>query len=234
MRVRNISLNYRKNRGTGLPGYKPEPQYFGMDMTERAPGWGFVFGSQQDIRKKAARQGWITRDTTLNNLSINTVQENVTAKALIEPLNNLRINLDFSRKKTKRREELFRYDAVRDEFRSFSPTESGTFSMSFMSLPTSFVGENDDGTSPTFEQFEDNRKTIANRLSESGVIDTATEFPKGYTPGAQQVIIPAFIAAYKDKNPSNVSLDLFPKVPAPNWRLNFTLQLFDKSISNRP
>ncbi len=222
MSVRNISFDYSKNRGTGLPGYKPEPQYFGMDMTERAPGWGFVFGSQQDIRRKAARQGWITQDTTLNNLSINTVQENVTAKALIEPVNNLRINLDFSRKKTKRREELFRYDAVRDEFRSFSPTESGTFSMSFMSLPTSFVGENDDGTSPTFEQFEDNRKTIANRLSESGVIDTATEFPKGYTPGSQQVIIPAFIAAYKDKNPNNVSLDLFPKVPAPNWRLNFS------------
>src|SRR5690606_38855913 len=54
--VKNIQLSYNENNGTVLPGYFPGLGFFGSSK----PTLGFVFGSQEDIRYLAARNGWLT------------------------------------------------------------------------------------------------------------------------------------------------------------------------------
>ena len=43
----------------------------------------------------------------------------------------------------------------------------------------------------------------------------------GYGPTSQEVIIPAFLAAYSGKSPLNIGLTSFPAIPLPNWRINY-------------
>jgi cell surface protein SprA len=43
-----------------------------------------------------------------------------------------------------------------------------------------------------------------------------------YDTTAQDVIIPAFIAAYSGKDANSIPLTPFPKTPLPNWRIDYT------------
>lgn len=236
MSLRNVSMNYSRNRGIALPGYMPDPKLLGQDLGENAPGLPFAFGSQEPIKFRAAREGWLTTDTNLNNLYMTNSSENLTAQALIEPVNGFRINLDFNRRMNLNEQEIFRYDAIEDQFREFGKVETGTFSTSFFSLGTTFRTDNKDNTSRTFQELRDNRRIIADRLAKNNIIDTATGFPKGYGPTSQQVLIPSFLAAYTNKDPKAISLDLFPKIPAPNWRINYSglsnLELLQNFVTN--
>ena len=43
----------------------------------------------------------------------------------------------------------------------------------------------------------------------------------GYGPTSQEVMIPAFLAAYGINNSLNVGLDPMPAIPFPNWRITY-------------
>ena len=43
----------------------------------------------------------------------------------------------------------------------------------------------------------------------------------GYGPTSQEVMIPAFLAAYTGRDPSNSKLTAFPDIPLPNWRITY-------------
>src|SRR5690606_38231986 len=57
--VKDINGAYTRVENTLLTGYKPETDVFGYDFRLDAPGIGFLFGSQQDIRDRAAAGRWI-------------------------------------------------------------------------------------------------------------------------------------------------------------------------------
>ncbi len=44
----------------------------------------------------------------------------------------------------------------------------------------------------------------------------------GYDTTTQDILIPAFLAAYTGKDAKSVSLSPFPRMPAPNWRIDYT------------
>ncbi|MGB3947457.1 MAG: cell surface protein SprA, partial [Bacteroidia bacterium] len=46
-------------------------------------------------------------------------------------------------------------------------------------------------------------------------------YSEGYNETSQDVLIPAFIAAYSGNNPLTVGLTAFPSIPKPNWRLTY-------------
>ena len=46
-------------------------------------------------------------------------------------------------------------------------------------------------------------------------------FPIGYQSTSQEVLIPAFLAAYTNRNAGAKSLNKFPVLPLPNWRITF-------------
>ena len=73
----------------------------------------------------------------------------------------------------------------------------------------------DDNTNATFEQFVENIGTILNRQNEANPIGD-------YDTLSQDVLIPAFISAYTGQNAGSSKLSPFPKIPMPNWRIDYT------------
>jgi cell surface protein SprA len=221
MSLRNINVNYSITNGTALPGFMKRPEYVGNDWNANAPGIGFIIGLQDDIRQKAALEGWLTGDTTLNSMYMTNHSENLIVQGTLEPLKGLRINVDMDRRLTSNHQEVYRMNSLGD-FQSFSPVDNGSFTMSFYSWPTALKGKWNDKKTAAYDQFENNRFVVSQRLSTSNQIDTGSKFPMGYNRTSQQVIIPAFIAAYTDRSVSSIDLGLFPDMPGLNWRISYT------------
>jgi cell surface protein SprA len=103
--IQTISVNYSINGGTVLPGYLPEPRLFGAgayypesDMfgstidPSFAPGMPFLAGWQDyNFARTAARNGWVTTDSTLNLPYMFTKNERLSVRTTVEPLPDLRL-----------------------------------------------------------------------------------------------------------------------------------------------
>jgi cell surface protein SprA len=229
MGFRNFSVNYTESNGTRLPGFNESPSLMGMDwnLDQRgygAPGLGFVFGSQEDIRDNAINYGWLTKDTLLNQAFTRNLTQNISARSQFEPLPNLKIEFTALRNYAKSESEYFKADRFGD-FSSYSHQTTGNFSISFLSLSTAFEKTDKKHTSPAFENFKAYRMIIAERLDSENPnvinLPDTTDYPMGYGPTSQEVLIPAFMAAYAGWDPKSSKKDPFLKIPMPNWRLTY-------------
>ncbi len=258
--MKKASLNYSETNGTFLPGYIPEPNALGLSFGYQpdsshfgdpggfggdypkslAPGLGFVFGDQRDITSDAFRYGWITPDTLVNQAFATKHSDNLTFKATYEPFPDFRIEITADRAYANTFEAFLRIDSA-GEFSQFSEMERGSFSMSYLTIGTSFVKDLDNNMSVLFENFKDYRLEIAERLARENPnwmvhqeympIDTITNpdgskeiiyYPKGYGPTQQEVMQFAFLSAYTGANPATVGLTRLPKIPLPNWRFTYS------------
>ena len=237
--VKNISFNYSETRGTMLPGFLPEPHFFGQQWANMAPSIPFVLGSQRDIRSMAGLNGWLTKDTLLNTLFKTNKSQNLTLRSTVEPVKQFRIELTANKTTTTNNQEYFKWDNLINNYNSFTPTETGSYSVSFISMSSAFKGNSDDYSSQIFSRFRGYRADIANRLASAnpnfnGFLSSTTGFPieysinngdtivtGGYGPTSQEVIIPAFLAAYGGRSSNNISLTEMPKIPLPNWRITY-------------
>lgn len=222
---KRASLAYSQGNGIFLPGFIPEAGLVGNNWDLNAPGAAFVFGSQSDIRGEAVRNGWITRDTLLNTAYVTKFNEQLNFRGTIEPFTDLKIELSADRQYSLVHQEYFKADPF-GSFNSFSPTDQGSFSMSFFTWNTAWVKDNEKDQNATFEQLKLNRQDIAFRLARENpnwngnVVDT-TGFPEGYGPTQQDVILFSFMSAYTDKSPDSYKLEAMPKIPQLNWRVTY-------------
>jgi len=222
--VKNFSVSYTETSGTLLPGFLPETQFFGLHspLSSPAPTLGFVMGSQSDIRPDAVQGQWLTTDTLLNYLYTQNYSNNLNLRATVEPVSRFKIMFTGSRRSSENENEYFRNtssDINNPNFEHISNTRSGNFNISFLPIRTSFISDRSDNSSELFDNFLNYRFNIAQRLANQlGVLD---DWPEGYGPSSQDVLIPAFLAAYSGTNPDRQSLNPFPTIPMPNWNLNF-------------
>jgi cell surface protein SprA len=222
--IKNVVGAYTQTKGIFLPGYLPKTNVFGIDNATGAPGLGFVLGSQRDIREEALRRGWITTDTLQSQLYINTMREDLSLTSLIEPIKDLTITLTANRNKTMNYSTNFRYDDLSKGFQNFSPFTTGDYSVSFISLGTAFSEKSGSTVSKLFNEFMANRQVISQRLGELNPNSSGIRgggYADGYDQNSQDVVISAFLAAYSGKSASSSSLNSMPKIPLPNWRLNY-------------
>jgi cell surface protein SprA len=229
MGFRNFSLTYTESNGTRLPGFNENPSIMGMDWNldqkgYGAPGLGFVFGSQEDIRENAIRYGWLTKDTLLNQAYTNNYTQNISARSQFEPIPHLKIEFTALRNYAQADSEYFKADKD-GNFNSFSQQTTGSFSISFLSFATSFQKLDSTYTSQAFEDFKDYRLIIARRLDAENpnsfnMVDSVG-FPVGYGATSQDVLIPAFMAAYAGWSPLTSKTNPFLNIPMPNWRLTY-------------
>ena len=221
--VKNINVAFTQTKGTFLPGYLPKTKYFGIDDATGAPGLGFVFGSQRDIRDMAFGNGWLTTDELQTQLYINTLREDFQLTGTIEPIKDLKVTLSATRNKTLNYSTNFRYDNSINTFRNLSPTTTGDYSVSIISFGTAFKDKNGSTVSTLFNTFMDNRQVISARLGAQNPNSSGTSngFADGYDKSAQDVVVSSFIAAYMGKDASSSSLSSLPKIPLPNWRLTY-------------
>ena len=235
--VKNISVNLTQNQGTFIPGFLPESSFFGQHWGEIAPGIPFVLGSQSDIRFTAGDNGWLTKNENVNTLFKRNSSTNLVLRSTVEPINKFRIEFTANKTQSLNEQEFYRWSADDNMFASFSETQNGSFSISFISFGTAFSGDNEEDQSKVFQQFRNYRNEIAKRIASqnpnySGIIDS-TGFPEGYGSASQDVLIPAFLAAYSGQDALGVSLNSMPKIPLPNWRINYDGLIKMKFIKKR-
>jgi cell surface protein SprA len=221
--IKNINVAFTQTKGTFLPGYLPKTKYFGIDDVTGAPGLGFVFGSQRDIREMALNNGWLSTDELQTQLYINTLREDFQLTSTIEPLKDFKITLSAIRNRTLNYSTNFKYDNSIGTFRNLSPTTTGDYSVSIITLGTAFKDKNGSVVSSLFNEFMANRQTISRRLGSENPNSTGNTngYADGYDKNAQDVVISSFIAAYTGKNANTISLNNLPKIPLPNWRITY-------------
>ena len=98
-------------------------------------------------------------------------------------------------------------------------------------------GKSDEFDSATFEEFKANRITVANRLvadrnQNTGNVD-GEGFPERYGKTQQEVLLPAFFAAYTGQDVNRVNLDAFRDIPIPNWNIKYTGLMKLKSFKKK-
>ena len=216
--VRSINMTYSVNEQTSLAGFMPRPYLFGLDSSFAAPGVDFILGSQsQSIKETAAENGWLSQSTFLNTPFSQSFQENLSIRATLEPFKDFRITLDATRRRTTGYQEIFRYNPDTDSYETLNPIRTGSHTVSFISIRTAFGDtENAENISKTFQEFQNNRQIILDRLN--------AENPNAgeYGLNSQDVLIPAFLATYGGQDINNVGLSPFPAIPLPNWRLDYS------------
>lgn len=222
--VKRVNVNYSENNGKVLPGYT---QSIGFIGTAR-PTLGFVFGSQADVRFEAARNGWLTTFSEFNQQFIERTSKQLNITATAQPVRDLTIDLTANRQFTNSFQENFRVNDLGNdqfEFESLLGNNFGSFSISTVLIGTAF-GKSDEFDSETFQTFKDNRIVIANRIvadrnQDTGVVDE-DGFPQRYGKTSQDVLLPAFFAAYSGQKADRVNLDAFRGIPIPNWNIKYT------------
>ncbi len=216
--VKKVRLGYSENNGTLLPGYIPEVGFLGRDnfSGNLAPSLGFVFGGQyNDVLTNAVSNNWIIgRPTaadpyynkTFSKTHLNKFDYNVS----IKPFKNLDIELIGNKLYTKQLSQ--QIDVISGVLNQDSPiSEVGNFSVTYGMIKTAFEDQD-----ALFQKFKNYRTEISNRLfTNSGL--TTNNF--GLT--SQDVMLPAFLAAYSGKTANTVKLQPFRDFPIPNWKLTY-------------
>ena len=221
MSVRSINGTYTVSEGTTLPGFTKTPSLFGMDNNWEAPGWSFILGSQNPgFRYEAADKGWITTNQLLTAPFTQSRMVNINVRANVEPVRDFKVQLDFKKETMDSYQEIYRNTGEGSEvnFESLNPNRSGSYRVSTISIKTAFNKSNSDVESEVFQKFEENLLTIYNRFDRIRASEGSTVLYDT----AQDILIPAFIAAYTGKNAQAISLSPFPKNPMPNWRVDYT------------
>ena len=216
MTVRNVNGTYNLTQGTLLPGFTPTPKYLGMDKEFNAPGWDFILGSQDpNIRFKAANNGWISTNRKLTTPFTQTKNKDFSLRANLEPAADLKIQLDVKKSSMSSYQEIFRFDSDSGRYLSLSPSMSGSYKVSILTINTAFNFKNNASVnSSVFHTFEKNIPVMQNRFTKTT--------GNSYEGKSQDVLIPAFLAAYTGKDAKTSGLSPFPNIPLPNWRLDYS------------
>ena len=218
--LKKIQFNYQENNGIFLPGYLPEIGFIGT----LKPTTGFVFGSQAEIRDLAARKGWLTLYPEFNEQYTEVESRQMDIQANLEPLNDLTIDINGSRIYAENYAE--NYIVEDGLYQSLTPNTFGNFNISTVLIKTAF-STSDENTSEAFNDFRENRLIIANRLAEdfyqgAAVPRDSLGFPVGFGRNSQDVLLPAFLSAYKGSNASKEKKGIFRDIPLPNWDIKYT------------
>ena len=243
MMLYNVNISYSENGGTSLFGYLPGSSFFGLNNysggngSSLAPGLPFILGHQSErFGLEAANKRWITTDTIVNKPYQMSHNSRLNLRAKIVPIPDLKIELNANRIFAKNSAEFFIYNAA-NGWDSYNSSFNGNFSMSIITIGSSFekLGKAFVQDSKGWNDLQANRRIIAQRLDagrianpgfnyQPGLIDPNTGFPNGYGPTSQEVLIPAFFAAYTGKSANSVELTPFPsaKFMLPNWKIQYS------------
>ena len=234
MMVRNVSFTYRNQYNMSLPGFMPNVgDAFGQRTGDiLSPGLDFAFGFIDDgYLDKAARNGWLlNNDSVATSIHAATSRtEDLQLRVTLEPVRDLKIDLTASRTETVAKNIQYMYEG--------SPTtQSGTFTMTTISLGSAFEGRgdaNDGYHSKSFEKFcrsldafrDKVEAQYAGAVYPKGTILAGETFnPEngGVDKYSADVMIPAFLATYTSMGGSNLSIFPALKRLLPNWSVKYS------------
>ncbi len=251
--LKHITINYADNSSSTIFGFLDSTRVLGMNLRDNQPGWKYVFGQRADTNfiNKLGKRGLLTTDTGFNNQNMISYAQKIDITGTLEPVRDLHITINFDKTFGSNYSELYKDTAGGAGLSRLNPYIAGTFSVSFISFNTLFEKYKPNELSGTFQKFENYRSIISSRL---GVINKYTGglvgsdgYSVGYGRYAQDVLIPAFIAAYTGKSPDKIALlnesgggvtsnPFSGYLPKPNWHLTYNglskLPWFNKIFTN--
>ncbi|MCD6200441.1 MAG: cell surface protein SprA [Bacteroidales bacterium] len=243
MGIKNVNLSFSQNEGTLLPGYMPRTKVMGLNRIgdDLAPGWPFVLGWQDhNFLYKSAEKNWLTTDSLINNPYIMTHTENFNFRSTFEPFKGIRVDIIANRRFSRNLNEYYKFNDTGQKYDFSNLVETGNFSMTYITMGTMFekIRKDAEGNyvSANFDRFKEYTQIISKRLAENRHrkdpdydpdTDPETGFPlqtgykNGYAMTSQEVLMPAFLAAYAKMDPWHISLNTLPSIAQilPNWRV---------------
>lgn len=235
MMVRKASISYRNQYSMTLPGFMPNiGNAFGQTNNARAnalaPGLDFAFGLIGDSYiEKARRNDWLLINDSIATPATTNLTEDLQLRATLEPVKNLKIDLNASRTMTTAKSVQYMYVGN-------PTTQTGTFSMTTISVKSAFEGMGDAKNgfrSSTFEKFchalDGFRQRVEARYA--GTIypqgtslagETFDAANGGVNAYSADVMIPTFLNTYTSMGGSG--FDIFPalKKLLPNWTIHYS------------
>ena len=217
MMVKSVNGTFNLQERTLLPGFSKQPFILGLDSAFMAPGLGFLLGSQSpDIKQMAVENGWLVLSPILTQPFTQARTETITLRGTVEPFPDLRISLNADRRKTDGFQEIFRYDTATNAFASLTPSRTGNYSVSMVTLGTAFgTYDRETGESTVFNHMSELREVYRQQLQDQS--NGAGEFRAN----SQDVLINSFLTAIVNGDPTQTPLRNFPKIPLPNWRVDY-------------
>jgi len=232
MTVRNISGTYSLNNGTMLPGFAEESSVLGMNANTFGLA-GFAFGRQSydvwgrqnnfNVAELSRQNDWLVYNENINKQFTSTYASNLTAKATLEPIRDLNINLNLTRNYGINSGEFYRYNSLTDAFESQSKFETSRLTYSTVTWGTAFVRNGREYTSQVFQNMLDNRTAVSQLIGSKNANSSslASGFYDGYSGSQQDVVLGAFLTAYTNNDVTDRNINPVRNIPVPNWTLNY-------------
>ncbi|OAV43071.1 cell surface protein SprA [Lewinella sp. 4G2] len=239
--LRSVRGNFSEDFRTVIPGYLPEPSFFGLADGFDSPGWGFVGGLQPTIREldvadrrgdndflfDMASAGVLSSNPLLSQDVVQNYTRDWDVAATIEPFRDFRLELTMDRSFSENYTETFKVTSKTDpnaQFEHLIPVRDGALSFSNGGASALF-NQDTMALDALFETFDENRLVVSQRLGGN----TPHQDPElaeqgyafGYGPNQQDVLLPAFLAAYRGEDAATSDLNPFNLQASPNWRLTY-------------
>jgi len=255
--VKRVGIQYTEDFGTMLPGYMDSTNVLGSNLKSGNPGFGYIFGYQPDTSwiNRFGAKGLLSSDTLVSALIQQRYNQRLNITAQVSPFRDFNIDVNFDKTYDKQYSELYKDTSKFDNvgLTRLNPYALGSFNVSYISYQTLFKKFDPNQISETFKTFQDNRVILSKRLAalngyQGGVVDPGDpKYFKGYGRYSQDVVIPAFLAAYSNKDPNTINLikNSNPNlrsnpfsgiIPKPNWTITYTglskLKGLDKIFTN--
>ncbi|MBL7816669.1 MAG: cell surface protein SprA [Saprospiraceae bacterium] len=218
--LRNARLNYTEQYYSFVPGFTPQARMFGMSDLSK-PGWDYVLGYHQADENwldDAGARSWISRDIRQVRPTLNNYSQQIDARVTVEPFTDFRVDIDLTKNYVKNQSQEYRVtDSTGGPLYHNNRFDEGSYNISYFTLNTLFSNIND-----VFNTFSNNREVLSQILGAGQPIHP--EFPtyrQGFGPTNQDVVVPAFIAAYTGRNVTTSNRNLFNERPSVNWRLSY-------------
>ena len=213
MMVRTIGFSYRNQSSMSVPGFLPDVgDAFGQRTGGvMAPGLGFAFGFAGDsFLQKARDNGWLLNADSVATPANTSQTIDLQMRATLEPLRDLKIDLNASRTESRTRSIQYMYS-------SMPTTQSGSFNMTTISISSSLekLGDANSGYhSKAFDRFCD----ALPRFQQMA----ASLYGSDVNMYSAAVMIPAFLDTYTGSGRG--SMDLIPSLTKllPNWTIRYS------------
>lgn len=252
--LKRVGIQYTEDFGTTLPGYMDSTQVFGSNLKSGQPGFDFIFGYQPDTNwiNNFGAKGLFSRSDLVSAMIQQRYNQRLNITAQVSPFRDFNIDLSLDKTFDKNYSELYKDTTGTAGLARLNPYAMGSFSVSYISYKTLFNKFNPNEVSETFKTFEGYRSILAGKLAGLNPYGAAADpndpgFFQGYGRYAQDVVIPAFLAAYTGKDPNSIKLTKNSNpnirsnpfagiIPKPNWNITYTglsrIAGLDKIFSN--
>jgi len=240
----NVNLNYNEKHGSILSGYSQGVDYLGASSKFEAPGWAYLLGfADENFIQDVLENKWMSNKITqsiVNPFTL-TYGRRINLKATIEPLPDLKIQLDWVHNSTSNQtKQYYAIDGVyayeNGQYVGYNHQINGNYTHSFNGIRTSFQSiDNKTFSSEALDNFKKYRWDVAWEIAKERARNdngynpgeqTLGSFPDKYTENHPEVLMQAFKAAFAGTNPTVFEKGpgkIVPSIMAalPNWRIDY-------------